>query len=50
MVGGKYIKGLPWGPREDLVILARVLHASIFLRIASSSPEKCFDPYNNDKI
>jgi len=35
---------MPYGPSELLVIFAKFLHASMFLKRASSTPEKCFPP------
>ena len=37
---------LPCGPSDVLVIFDKVFTASIFLRIASSNPVKCLEPYN----
>lgn len=34
----------PFGPSDVRTVVARFLQASMFLRVASSTPEKCFEP------
>ena len=35
---------MPFGPSEVRTVLASCFAASIFLKVASSRPERCFEP------